>query len=196
MIRILNYLFVTCFGIGSFRFAPGTITSLITVFFLYSLFHIINLSNFVILISLIIILLYSFYAVAEYIKDNQNKDPKEVVVDEFIGQSIPIYLYEVSHNTAKDSSEAVLVYLYIFILFRYFDIKKPFPVNYFDKKYKNSFGVIFDDVIAGLYVVLTLIIFMILKTKVKLNKKEKKEMNKTLPIQVLYLLRNIQNDFF
>ena len=54
MIRILNYLFVTCFGIGSFRFAPGTITSLITVFFLYSLFHIINLSNFVILISLII----------------------------------------------------------------------------------------------------------------------------------------------
>ena len=165
MIRILNYLFVTCFGIGSFRFAPGTITSLITVFFLYSLFHIINLSNFVILTSLIIIFLYSFYAVAEYIKDNQNKDPKEVVIDEFIGQSIPIYLYEVSHNTAKDSSEAVLIYLYIFILFRYFDIKKPFPVNYFDKKYKNSFGVILDDVIAGLYVVLTLIIFMILKSK-------------------------------
>ena len=74
MIRILNYLFVTCFGIGSFRFAPGTITSLITYFFLYSLFHIINLSNFL-LISLIIFY-YSFYAVAEYIKDNQNKDPK------------------------------------------------------------------------------------------------------------------------
>jgi phosphatidylglycerophosphatase A len=50
-------------------------------------------------------------------------------------------------------------------LFRYFDIKKPFPVNYFDKKYKNTFGVILDDVVAGLYVVLTLIIFMIIKTK-------------------------------
>ena len=53
MIRILNYLFVTCFGIGSFRFAPGTITSLITTVFLYSLFHIINLSNNTIFIMLL-----------------------------------------------------------------------------------------------------------------------------------------------
>ena len=165
MIRILNYLFVTCFGIGSFRFAPGTITSLITTVFLYSLFHIINLSNNTIFIILLIVFIYSFYAVSEYIKYNENKDPKEVVIDEFIGQSIPIYLYEISHGNIKDPQEAVLFYLYIFILFRYFDIKKPFPVNYFDKKYKNSFGVIFDDVIAGLYVVLTLIIFMILKSK-------------------------------
>ncbi len=85
---------------------------------------------------------------SEYIKYNENKDPKEVVVDEFIGQSIPIYLYEI-----------------IFILFRFFDIKKPFPVSFFDKKFKNSFGVIIDDVVAGLYVVLTLIIFMVVKSK-------------------------------
>ena len=165
MIKTLNYLFVTCFGIGSFRFAPGTITSLITAIFLYSLFHIINLSSSTILIILLIVFVYSFYAVSEYIKYNENKDPKEVVVDEFIGQSIPIYLYEISHRTVKDSQEAVLFYLYIFILFRYFDIKKPFPVNFFDKKFKNSFGVILDDVVAGLYVVLTLIIFMIIKSK-------------------------------
>mgnify|MGYP001223870659 FL=1 len=165
MFKTINYLFVTCFGIGSFRFAPGTITSLITTIFLYSLFHIINLSDAVILIILLIVFIYSFYAVSEYIKYNDNKDPKEVVVDEFIGQSIPIYLYEISHGTVKDSQEAVLFYLYIFILFRYFDIKKPFPVNYFDKKFKNSFGVILDDVVAGLYVVLTLIIFMIIKSK-------------------------------
>ena len=155
MIKTLNYLFVTCFGIGSFRFAPGTITSLVTTIFLFSLFHIINLSNNIILI-LLLIFIYSFYAVAEYIKDNENKDPKEVVIDEFIGQSIPIYLYEISHGTIKDSQEAVLFYLYIFILFRYFDIKKPFPVSYFDKKFKNSFGVILDDVVAGLYVVLNI----------------------------------------
>ena len=165
MIKTLNYLFVTCFGIGSFRFAPGTTASLITTVFLYSLFHIINLSNNSILIILLIIFIYSFYAVSEYIKHNENKDPKEVVVDEFIGQSIPIYLYEISHSTAKEPQEAVLFYLYIFILFRYFDIKKPFPVNYFDKNFKNSFGVILDDVVAGLYVVLTLIIFMIIKAK-------------------------------
>ena len=165
MIKTLNYLFVTCFGLGSFRFAPGTITSLITTIFLYSLFHVINLSNIAILIILLIVFIYSFYAVSEYIKYNENKDPREVVVDEFIGQSIPIYLYEISHGTTKDSQEAVLFYLYIFILFRYFDIKKPFPVNYFDKKFKNSFGVIIDDVVAGLYVVLTLIIFMVIKSK-------------------------------
>ena len=165
MIKTLNYLFVTCFGIGSFRFAPGTITSLMTTIFLYSLFHIINLSSNAILVILLIIFIFSFYAVSEYIKYNENKDPKEVVVDEFIGQSIPIYLYEISHETVKNSQEAILFYLYIFILFRYFDIKKPFPISFFDKKFKNSFGVIIDDVIAGLYVVLTLIFFMIIKSK-------------------------------
>ena len=165
MIKTLNYLIVTCFGIGSIRFAPGTITSLITTVFLYSLFHIINLPNNTILIILLIIFIYSFYAVSEYIKFNENKDPKEVVIDEFIGQSIPIYLYEISHGTVKDTQEAVLFYLYIFILFRFFDIKKPFPINFFDKKFKNSFGVIIDDVIAGLYVVITLIIFMMIKSK-------------------------------
>ena len=165
MIKTFNYLFVTCFGIGSIRFAPGTITSLITTFFLYSLFHIINLSNNTILIILLIVFIYSCYAVSEYIKYNENKDPKEVVVDEFIGQSIPIFLYEIAHGNTKDSHETVLFYLYIFILFRYFDIKKPFPISFFDKKFKNSFGVIMDDVVAGLYVVLTLIIFMIIKSK-------------------------------
>jgi phosphatidylglycerophosphatase A len=165
MIKTLNYLFVTCFGIGSIRFAPGTITSFITTIFLFSLFHVIKLPNYTILIFLLLIFVYSFYAIGVYIESNENKDPKEVVVDEFIGQSIPIYLYEIAHGTTKNSEEGILFYLYIFILFRYFDIKKPFPVSYFDKKFKNSFGVIFDDVIAGLYVVLTLIIFMIIKSK-------------------------------
>jgi len=165
MIKNVNYLFVTCLGIGSFRFAPGTIASLVTTIFLYSLFHIIYLSSIIIFLILFLVFIYSFYAVSEYIKYNENKDPKEVVVDEFIGQSIPIYLYEISHGTSKDSQEAVLFYLYIFILFRFFDIKKPFPINLFEKKFKNSFGVIFDDIIAGLYVVLTLIIFMIIKSR-------------------------------
>ena len=164
MIKTFNYLFVTCFGIGSFKFAPGTITSLITTVFLYSLFHIINLPNITILIILLIVFIYSFYAVSEYIKYSENKDPKEVVIDEFIGQSIPIYLYEIAHGTDKNPQDSTIIYVCIFILFRFFDIQKPFPVNIFDKKFKNSFGVIFNDVIAGLYVVLTLIIFMVIKS--------------------------------
>ena len=165
MIKTLNYLFVTCFGIGTFRFAPGTIASLATTIFLYSLFHIINLSSIVILIFLLLVLIYSFYAVSEYIKFSENKDPKEVVIDEFIGQSIPIYLYEISHGSVKDQQEAILFYLYIFVLFRFFDITKPFPANFFDKNLKNSFGVIMDDIVAGFYVALALIIFMVIKSK-------------------------------
>ena len=165
MIKTFNYLFVTFFGIGTVRFAPGSITSLITTVLLFSLFHILNLSNNVILLCLILVFLYSFYAVADYIKENENKDPKEVVIDEVIGQSIPIYLFEIAHGSEKNFQEAILFYIYIFVLFRFFDIKKPFPVNIFDKNYKNSFGVIIDDVIAGFYVVFTLIIFMIIKSR-------------------------------
>ena len=165
MIKSINFLFVTFFGIGTIRYAPGTITSFITTIFLFSSFHILNLSKIVILITLVAIFLYSFLAIANYIKEDSNKDPKEVVIDEVIGQSIPICLYEIAHGTNKDSKEAILFYIYIFILFRFFDIKKPFPVSFFDKKFKNSFGVIMDDVIAGFYVVLTLIIFMIIKSK-------------------------------
>ena len=165
MIKNINYLFVTFFGIGTLRYAPGTFASLVTTVFLYCLFHIMNLQNLTILIFLLLIFFYSFHAVNDYIRDNKNKDPQEVVVDEVIGQSIPIYLYEIAHQTEKSFQEAILIYIYIFILFRFFDIKKPFPINIIDKKFKNSFGVIFDDVIAGFYVVLTLIIFMIVKTK-------------------------------
>ena len=107
----------------------------------------------------------SFYFLADYHALVKNKDPKEIVVDEEVGQSIPIYLYEIAHGTIKNSQEALFFYIYIFILFRFFDIKKPFPVSYFDKKFKNSLGVILDDIIAGLYVMLTLIIFMIIKSK-------------------------------
>ena len=165
MIKNINFLFVTFFGIGTFRYAPGTIASFITTTFLFSSFHILELSNSAILITLLTIFIFSFYGTATYIKEKSNKDPKEVVIDEVIGQSIPIYLYEISHGTIKDPQEAALSYLYIFILFRFFDIKKPFPISYFDKNFKNSFGVIMDDVIAGFYVVLTLIIFMVIKSR-------------------------------
>ena len=153
------------FGLGKIPKIPGTFGSLATVILLYIFFHILNLSPIIIFLFLIIIFFFSFIAVAIYIRDNTNKDPKEVVIDEFIGQSIPIYMYEISHGTEKSYDEAIIFYGACFILFRFFDIAKPFPVNFFDKKFKNSFGVIIDDVIAGLYVVITLIIFMMIKSK-------------------------------
>ncbi len=164
MIKTLNILFVTMFGLGKVKKIPGTIGSLATVFILYLFFHILDISSNIILMFLIIIFIYSFSAVTAYIKNNENKDPKEVIIDEFIGQSIPIYLYEISHGIEKSADEAKIFYGVCFILFRFFDIVKPFPVNFFDKNFKNSFGVIMDDVVAGFYVVLSLICFMILSS--------------------------------
>ena len=152
------------FGLGKVPKVPGTFGSLATVIILYIFFHKLNISASIILIGLIIIFVYSFSAVATHIKDNENKDPKEVIIDEFIGQSIPIYLYEISHGTEKSSDEALIFYGICFILFRFFDIAKPFPVSFFDKNFKNSFGVIMDDVCAGFYVVLSLICFMVLSS--------------------------------
>jgi phosphatidylglycerophosphatase A len=153
-------------GLGKIKFIPGTFGSLATTIILYYLFHILSISPNIILIILMMIFFYSFYAVSDHIKNSKNKDPSEIIIDEFLGQSIPIYLYEISHGTAKNGSEAITYYALFFILFRYFDIIKPFPVSFFDKNFKNSFGVIMDDICAGFYVVLTLVCFMIIKSYV------------------------------
>ena len=135
MIKTLNLLFVTMFGIGKIKFIPGTLGSFVTVIILYLLFHVFNISSSKILIFLIIVFILSFAAVANYIKKSENKDPGEIIIDEFIGQSIPIYLYEISHGTEKSTNEAIIFYGICFILFRYFDIMKPFPVNFIDKNF-------------------------------------------------------------
>ena len=154
------------FGLGKIKFIPGTFGSLTTAIILFYLFHTLKISSNIILIGWIIIFIYSFYAVSTHTINSKNKDPGEIIIDEFLGQSIPIYLYEISHGTTKESNEAIIYYGLFFILFRYFDIMKPFPVSFFDKNFKNSFGVIMDDICAGFYVVLSLVCFMIIKSYV------------------------------
>jgi len=164
MVNKINFLFVTLFGIGKINKIPGSFASLATTIFLFFLFHILNFSPNIVLFSIIIIFFISLYAVNIFIKNLTNKDPKEVVIDEFIGQSIPICLYEIAHNMPKETDQVLTSYFIIFILFRIFDIVKPYPVSYYDKNFKNSFGVIMDDVCAGLYVVAILVLYMIIAT--------------------------------
>jgi|TARA_B100000530_G_scaffold61341_1_gene35718 phosphatidylglycerophosphatase A len=156
------FLFVTLFGIGKLKKIPGSYASLVTTIFLFFLFHIFNLSPNFILIGILIIFFLSIYAVNIFIKNLDNKDPKEVVIDEFIGQSIPICLYEIAHEGTKEMNQVLTFYFIMFILFRIFDIVKPYPVSYYDKNFKNSFGVIMDDVCAGLYVVAVLVSYMVI----------------------------------
>jgi len=164
MLNKINFLFVTLFGIGKIKKIPGSFASLATTIFLFFLFHILNISLNIVLICVIIIFFISLYAVNIFIKDLDNKDPKEVVIDEFIGQSIPICLYEIAHEGTKETDQVLTYYFIMFVLFRIFDITKPFPVSYYDKNFKNSFGVIMDDVCAGLYVVSVLVLYMVITT--------------------------------
>ena len=161
MLNKINFLFVTLFGIGKIKKVPGSFASLATTLFLFFLFHVLNVSPNFVLFSVIIVFFISLYAVNIFIKDLTNKDPKEVVIDEFIGQSIPICLYEIAHNMPKETDQILKFYFIMFILFRIFDITKPYPVSYYDKNFKNSFGVIMDDVCAGLYVVVILVLYMV-----------------------------------
>ena len=162
MLNKINFLFVTLFGIGKIKMLPGSFASLATVVFLFFIFHILNVSFSVVLFLIIIIFFIALYAINIFLKNLTNKDPREIVIDEFIGQSIPICLYEFAHDIPKETDQILKFYLIMFVLFRIFDIAKPFPVSYFDKNFKNSFGVIMDDVCAGLYVVLTLVLYMII----------------------------------
>ena len=162
MFNKINFFFVTLFGIGKIKKIPGSFASLATTLFLFFLFHTLNVSPNMVLFSIIVIFFISLYAVNIFIKDLPNKDPKEIVIDEFIGQSIPICLYEVAHDMQKETGQVLKFYFIMFILFRIFDIAKPFPVSYYDKNFKNSFGIIMDDVCAGLYVVLVLVLYMVI----------------------------------
>jgi len=160
----INFLFVTMFGIGKLKKIPGSYASLVTTIFLFFLFHIFNFSPNIVIIGVIIVFFISLYAVNIFIKELDNKDPKEVVIDEFIGQSIPICLYEIAHEGARETSQILTFYFMMFVLFRIFDIVKPYPVSYYDKNFKNSFGVIMDDVCAGLYVVAVLVLYMVINS--------------------------------
>ena len=162
----INYYFITLFVFGdSIQKFRGTWASLFTTLFLYIVIYILKIPVLIISILLFVIFFYSFFAIKSCLKDFNNDDPQEIVIDEFIGQSIPIILYELFHSERTNSLvDALQIYLWFFLLFRLFDGLKPFPIDYIDKKFKNVFGILFDDVLAGFYVVLSLVLFMVAKT--------------------------------
>ncbi len=151
----INLLISTFFGNGYISKIPGTFTSLSTLIILYILFEVLRFNNLnYILILYSIIFFYSFYAVMDSEMEFDNKDPRQIVIDEVLGQAMPLIfiVYLSSKNLINIPIE--IYYLLSFILFRFFDIVKPFPVSYFDKQHKNFFGIIMDDIMAGLYTML------------------------------------------
>ena len=163
MIKKINLIFVTFFGAGYIKFAPGTFASLITSIFFFYLFRFyISIEHFSILcLTMILVFTYSLYAIKTIENEFEQKDARQIVIDEVIGQSIPILFIEYIIFLQTQSFGADL-YLYVasFFLFRFFDILKPFPIRYFDINYKNSFGILFDDVLAGIYTLIVLLLLI------------------------------------
>ena len=138
----------TCFGLGYISPFPGTLTSFLTVVIIWLIQ---KYFGFQITLTCIFFITLLGYIVIE--KDaNKKSDPKEIVIDEFIGQSLVLVLLPLTYQN----------YILGFVFFRFFDIYKPVPIKYFEKKYQNAFGVIFDDVIAAGYALLVIYIINII----------------------------------
>ena len=150
MLDKFNFLIFTFFNTGKLP-ASGTFASIITLFIYY--FIIFFFSNVIFISIFVIITVYSLFFLKYILKKFDNKDPKEIVIDEFIGQSIPLLI----------CGNNIILILISFIIFRILDIYKIFPANIFDKKMEGTVGIIGDDVIAGLY---TLVIIYLIKSYV------------------------------
>ena len=135
---------------GYLPIAPGTWGSLVGLLLVF-LLH--NLSLTVYLAIVASLFLVGSFAAGEAEKILDNRDPGAVVIDEIVGMLIAMVAVPLTPLTMMLG----------FILFRIFDILKPFPVNIFDQRFHGGLGIMLDDVIAGIYslIVLQLILFLV-----------------------------------
>ena len=159
----INVLLSTFFGCGYLTKIPGTASSAVTTIFIYTAYEVLGYTYLKFsIIFFILLFFYSFYAVKDSETEFENKDPSQIVIDEVLGQSMPLILLLHLNQTSQISIPVEIYYILSFVFFRFFDILKPFPVSYFDKNHKNYFGIIMDDIMAGLYSMI-LIYFISLK---------------------------------
>ena len=144
-------IFTTLFGIGYSPIAPGTIGSIFSIVFLYFLIKFVSYSFLVIIF--LIILFTALKLIEKYSNLLKSHDSSTIVIDEFLG----IFLIILFYDYLKFANDFIM-FLLILILFRFFDILKIFPINWVDKNIKNSFGVVLDDLLAGVYSIIVLYI--------------------------------------
>ena len=148
-------LFLSFFGTGFLPKAPGTFASLATLPFLFLLGSK-NPPIIFFIPPLVILTIASSFIIQIAQEKHDTLDPSWIVIDEVIGMSIA-WLFIQDQN---------IYHLFIlFCLFRFFDIFKPYPISYIDRNYKNGFGVIFDDIVAGIFTTIVLYIFIIIYDK-------------------------------
>jgi len=161
MIKKLNILIVTMFGVGNSKYAPGTVASFLTCL-IYIIFFSQEVNILILVLFVCLVFFYTIYVLDELKNYFSSIDASEIVIDEFVGQSIPVLSV---YNLVEFSSiNNFIFYTFIvFIFFRIFYIFKPYPIGLIDRNIKNGFGVILDDIIAGIYAgILFLITFTFL----------------------------------
>ena len=152
----LSRLIVTFFSIGHAKIAPGSIASLTTVVLFYFFAMHLNVFSFILIILITTVL--AFVAVRIYTTNLLEKDRSEIVIDEVIGQSISLLPLLVFEESAFTELNLCIVSL---LFFRFFDIFKPYPINKFDNM-NSAFGIIFDDILAGTFAAILMIVILIL----------------------------------
>jgi phosphatidylglycerophosphatase A len=159
MIKKISILILSMFSVGRSMYAPGTVASFITSL-IFIFFYNFQVSVLVLIFGVSLIFIYSVYSIDAY-KDYFNEiDSKEIVIDELVGQSIPILtIYSLIGN--NEIYNFIIYTVFSFALFRLFDITKPYPINKIDKHMKNGFGVMLDDVVAGIYAAVFLLIIIL-----------------------------------
>lgn len=141
MKKFCSYLTATWFGLGFSPKASGTCGSLGALPFVYLIFA--YSSREVLFIASIALFFLGVAATNFIIKSSEDKDPSLVVIDEVVGQMLTFSLVWHSLTDWK-------IYVLGFILFRFFDIYKMGPVKFFDSRIHNAWGVMLDDVFAGI----------------------------------------------
>jgi len=155
MIKQINISILTMLGIGHSKYAPGTVASFVTCL-VYIWAYNSQVNIYFLILYVILIFIFSVYSIDVFKSSFTEIDSREIVIDEFIGQSIPI-LTIYSFIEKNNLIHFIFYTIISFVLFRLFDILKPYPINKIDQEMKNGFGVILDDVIAGIYTVIVLI---------------------------------------
>ena len=146
-------LFVSIFFVGYIKFASGTWGSLASLILMYVLFDVFSLSLFILITIFVFLFFFSNYLINYFALFTNTHDSKHIVIDELLGVFFIFLFYEFIFIYND-----FITYFLIFFIFRFFDISKIFPASYFDKQLQNGYGVILDDIVAGLYTVLTMII--------------------------------------
>ncbi|HEX9917330.1 MAG TPA: phosphatidylglycerophosphatase A [candidate division Zixibacteria bacterium] len=145
-------ILATFFSVGYFPIAPGTLASLVTLVLAWFLLPQETIINLFVCLAIILVAVWSGTKAEEF----WGEDNRRIVIDEVAGMLVSIFLV----------SRSIRLYLAAFLLFRFFDVLKPFPIRKLEKL-KSGWGVTTDDIAAGVYANITLLLLLYLRNILK-----------------------------